>query len=71
MGDFNAVIGHDKVGFEDVMGMEAEDQRTGNGGRLLSFCSANGLKVRGSLFRHKSIHKGTWRSPEWSNSESN
>jgi len=64
MGDFNAVIGHEKVGFEDVMEMEAVGQRTDNGERLLSFCNVNGLKVGGSLFRHKSIHKGTWRSPD-------
>ena len=30
---------------------------------MLSLCSAYKLKVGGSLFAHKDIHKGTWRSP--------
>jgi len=29
--------------------------------RLLNLCAANGLKVDGSLFWLKNIHKGTWR----------
>jgi len=28
MGDFNAVIGHDNMGFEDVMGIEANERTT-------------------------------------------
>ena len=62
MGDFNAVIGSTTTG--DGMGMESEGERSDNGERLLSFCSANGLDVGGSLFKYRSIHKGTWRSPE-------
>ena len=66
MGDFNAQIGPDRTGFENVMGKEAMGRRTDNGERLLSMCSSNELKVGGSIFAHKHIHKGTWRSPDGS-----
>ena len=45
------------------MGKEAIGERNENGERLLSYCSNSKLKVGGSLFQHKNIHKGTWRSP--------
>ena len=63
MGDFNAQIGDNIEGWEDIIGSRAMGERTDNGERLLSYCSANGLKIGGSLFYHKKIHKGTWRSP--------
>ena len=64
MGDFNSQIGRDTTGFEDVIGKEALGERTDNGERLLSLCSSNSLKIGGSMFSHKRIHKGTWQSPD-------
>ena len=64
MGDLNVQIGSDRTGWEDIMGSEALGTRTDNGERLLSCCSVNKLKIGGSIFQHKSIHKGTWRSPD-------
>ena len=64
MGNFNAQIGPDRTGFENVMGKEALGQRTGNGERLLIACSNNELKVGGSICAHRRIHKGTWRSAD-------
>lgn len=46
------------------MGKRANGEMTDNGIRLLSFCSSTELKVRGSMFHHKDIHKKTWRSPD-------
>ena len=63
MGDFNAQVGSDTTGWEEAMGREAIGERNENGERLLSYCSSNKLKIGGSLFQHKNIHKGTWRSP--------
>ena len=63
MGDFNAQIGDNIEGWEDIIGSQAMGERTDNGERLLSYCSVNGLKIGGILFYHKKIHKGTWRSP--------
>ena len=64
MGDFNAQIGADITEFENVIGKEALGQRTDNGERLLGLCSNNNLKIGGSMFMHKRIHKGTWQSPD-------
>ena len=33
------------------------------GVRLVDFCAADRLSIGGTLFQHKNIHKGTWRSP--------
>jgi len=64
MGDFSAQIGSNNVWNEDVIGTQAMGNRNDNGDKLISFCSASGLKIGGSLFQHKQIHKGTWRSPD-------
>ena len=63
MRDFNAQVGRDNNAWEETMGKEAIGDRTDNGERLLSYCSSNKLKIGGSLFQHKDIHKGTRRSP--------
>ena len=34
-----------------------------NGMRLMNFCDEAGLVVGGTMFPHRDIHKGTWRSP--------
>ena len=66
MGDFNAQIGRDNTGWEETLGKEAIGVRNENGERLLSYCSSNKLRIGGSMFRHKNIHLGTWRSPNGS-----
>ena len=45
------------------MGKPGLGEINDNGERQLSYCSENKLRVGGSLFAHKNIHKGTWRSP--------
>ena len=63
LGDCNAQVGKDNTGWEETMGREAIGTRNENGERLLSYCSSNKLKVGGSIFKHRDIHLGTWRSP--------
>ena len=58
IGDFNAQIGD-----EDIIGKEAMGTCTNNGERLLNLCSSFSLKIGGTIFPHKRIHKGTWHSP--------
>ena len=64
LGDFNAKVTSDRHGCEAVIGGESlHSSSNDNGTRLLDFCAANQLIIGGTLFQHKDIHKGTWRSP--------
>ncbi|XP_063677758.1 uncharacterized protein LOC134813809 [Bolinopsis microptera] len=64
LGDFNAKIGRDNSSWSGVIGGESLHETSSNNGlRLLDFCAMYQLTVGGTLFQHKDIHKGTWRSP--------
>ena len=63
VGDFNAKIGCNNTGFENIMGRFSSGLRNGNGTRLVQMCSNNNLIIGGSLFKHKKIHLDTWISP--------
>ena len=64
MGDFNAKIGSDNTGYEDVMGTHGLGMMNENGERFADLCALNQLVIGGSIFPHKRIHKATWRSPD-------
>ena len=64
MGDFNAKIGSDNTGYEEVMGAHGLGEMNENGERFADFCSLNRLMIGGTIFPHKRIHKATWRSPD-------
>jgi len=64
MGDFNAKIGSDNTGYEDIMGTHGLGQMNENGERFADLCALNQLVIGGSIFLHKRIHKATWRSPD-------
>ncbi|RXN14088.1 endonuclease-reverse transcriptase [Labeo rohita] len=64
VGDLNAKIGNDNMGYEDVMGVHGLGQMNENGERFADLCSLNQLVIGGSIFPHKRIHKTTWRSPD-------
>ena len=64
LGDFNAKVTSDRYGCEVVIGGESlHSFSNDNGTRLVDFCAANQLVIGGTLFQHRDIHKGTWRSP--------
>ena len=63
MGDFNAKIGTDNTGYEDIMGTPGLGQMNENGERFENLCALNQLLIGGSIFPHKRIHKATWISP--------
>ena len=64
MGDFNAKIGANNTGYEDIMGVHGLGQMNENGERFADLCSLNQMVIGGSIFPHKRIHKATWRSPD-------
>ena len=54
-GDFNARI---------CGGQSMHSSTNDNRQRLSDMCSLYGLAIGGTIFEHKNIHKGTWRSPD-------
>ncbi|VDP51509.1 unnamed protein product [Schistosoma margrebowiei] len=64
MGDFNAKVGTDNTGYEDIMGRHGLGERNENGERFANLCAFNKLVIGGTIFPHKRIHKTTWTSPD-------
>ena len=62
LGDFNAILGNEKV--PCVTGSHGTGIRNNSGQRLLEFCSANDLFVTNTGFRHHLRRKTTWISPD-------
>ncbi|CAH8466653.1 unnamed protein product [Schistosoma haematobium] len=66
MGDFNAKVGTDNTGYEDIIGRHGLGERNENGERFANLCAFNKLVIGGTIFPHKRIHKTTWTSPDHS-----
>ncbi|KAH9596983.1 Craniofacial development protein 2 [Schistosoma haematobium] len=64
MGDFNAKVGTDNTGYEDIMGRQGPGERNENGERFANLCAFNKLVIGGTIFPYKRIHKTTWTSPD-------
>ena len=64
MGDLNARVGSVNYNHESTLGKHGVGTMNDNGERLCDFCETNGLRVGGTLFPHKEIHKLTWKSPD-------
>ena len=63
IGDFNAKAGWNNVRIKRIMEREGLGDANENGEELVNFCVLNSLSIGGTLFPHKSVHKGTWISP--------
>ena len=63
MGDFNAKIGMDNTGYEDIIGTHGLGQMNENGERFADLCALNQLVIGGSIIPNKLFHKATWISP--------
>ena len=60
MGDLNAQISSDRVGFESTIGPHGIAKSTNdNGERFLLFCSMNDISIGNTFFKHRNIHKYT------------
>ncbi|VDO82707.1 unnamed protein product [Schistosoma margrebowiei] len=64
MGDFNAKVGTDNTGYEDIMGRHELGERNKNGKRFANLYAFNKLVIGGTIFPHKRIQKTTWTSPD-------
>jgi len=62
LGDFNAVSGVNRAGFEEVVGNYGSGTPNDNTLQLLTFCAAYGLSIQGSWFQCRNIHRFTWIS---------
>jgi len=60
LGDFNAVSGTDRQGYEDVVGNYGAGTVNDNSTRFLSYCCAHRLSIMGSWFCRRDMHRFTW-----------
>lgn len=60
LGDFNAHVGTDSLGWKGVIGRNGAPALNANGKMLLHFCASSGLSIMNTFFQHKDIHKYTW-----------
>ena len=65
MGDMNAKTGSCNIGHEEVMGSHGLGDMNNNEERFADLCAEHELVVGGSVFAHKSIHKATRVSPNY------
>jgi len=64
IGDWNAKVGMDNVGWEQVMGRYGYGERNDRGERLLEFASKNELLITNTRFQQKDSRKWTWMAPD-------
>lgn len=61
-GDWNAKVGSNREGWENVMGRFGFGDRNARGERLLEFATDNDMTVCNTRFQQKDCRKWTWRS---------
>ena len=61
-----ACIGQDNSAWSGVIGKHSlHDSSNDNGLQLLDFCAIHQLIIiGGTLFHHRDIYKGSWKSPD-------
>ncbi|VDP29324.1 unnamed protein product, partial [Schistosoma mattheei] len=64
MGDFNAKVGMDNTGYEDIMERHGLGERNENSERFANLCAFNKPVIGDTIFPHKRIHKTTRTSPD-------
>ena len=61
-GDFNAHLGRERIGFEDVLGKFTIGDRNADGEELLQLCQQNNLKILNTWFEKQEKHLITYVS---------
>ena len=64
MVDFNAKVGSNNRGYEEVMGTHGIWEMNENGEMFADLCSINRFIIGGSVFPHRRIHKATLVAPD-------
>ena len=64
LGDLNAKVGREETLRPNVGHYSLHERCNDNGSRLASFAISKNLIIASTIFRHKDIHKGTWKSPD-------
>ena len=64
MGDLNARVGSENYSRESTVGKHGVRDMSDNRERLCDFCETNRIRVGGTQFQHKEIHKLMWKSPD-------
>ena len=64
IGDFNAIVGNNHTGHEDVMGKFGHGKMNRRGERLIEFCRDSDLVITNTLFKHRPRRKTSWTSPD-------
>jgi hypothetical protein len=60
----NAQVGREAIHEPNIGRYGLHDDTNDNGSRLVDLAVAHNLIVGGTLFVHKKIHKGTWKTPD-------
>jgi endonuclease/exonuclease/phosphatase family metal-dependent hydrolase len=64
LGDYNAKIGRERDYQNVTRNHTLHDITNRNGELVCEYAIANDMVVASTFFQHKSIHKGTWISPD-------
>lgn len=59
LGDFNARVGRERSGIEEILGPFGEETKNTEGENLIDFCVRNRLKIMNGFFKHQDTHKYT------------
>ena len=62
LGDFNAVTGTERAGYEICVGPHGSGTRNDNSSFLLNFARSRRLRIAGSWYQRPALHRWTWYS---------
>ena len=58
----NATVGPNRSGIERFVGPHTSNVTNNNGDRMIELCTSHNLKILGTWFQHRQIHRATWYS---------